>query len=166
MNQEQLMKRFLFETLLCAAVAGIGLAATWRDHGTKPQAKEDCPATALIGKWEKAAAQIAALPAEKRDAVARAHATLAASCPVCQDAPSSFAFLGKFLGSTVALDGLALAAHEENSKAQPEIPADIRAAFEERVAIGAKSKELFAAFARAMPPGGKADCGGAEGHAA
>ncbi|MCI0589333.1 MAG: hypothetical protein L0323_21160 [Planctomycetes bacterium] len=161
------MKQFLIAGLLSVAAAGFGLAATGGDHGTKAEGG-DCPAAALIAKWEKAAAQIAAMPAEKQEAVARAHATLSASCPVCKEAPATFAFLGKFLGSTVALDGLALAAHEPGSKSQApvEIPQEIASAFEQRVAIGARGNELFAAFARAAAPAGKAECGSAEGHGA
>lgn len=159
------MKQFLIAGLLSVAAAGFALAATGGDHGTKAEGG-DCPAAALIAKWEKAAAQIAAMPAEKQEAVARAHATLSASCPVCKEAPATFAFLGKFLGSTVALDGLALAAHAEGSKsqAQAEIPQEIRSAFEQRVAIGARGNDLFAAFARAAAPAGKADCAGAGNH--
>ena len=159
------MKQFLIAGLLSVAAAGFGLAATGGDHGTKAEGG-DCPAAALIAKWEKAAAQIAAMPAEKQAAVARAHATLSASCPVCKEAPATFAFLGKFLGSTVALDGLALAAHEAGSKsqAQVEIPQEIASAFEQRVAIGARGNELFAAFARVAAPAGKADCEGAGNH--
>ncbi|MGH7149119.1 MAG: hypothetical protein ACREIU_00400, partial [Planctomycetota bacterium] len=148
-------------------------AATGGDHGSTAQAKAvaeggDCPAAALIAKWEKAAGQLAAMPAGKREAVARAHATLAASCPVCKEAPATFAFLGRFLGSTVALDALALASFEEGSKSteREAIPEAVRNAFEQRVAIGARGSELFAAFARATAPTGTAECAGAEGHKA
>ncbi len=163
------MKHLLLASLLGVAAAGLGLAATRGDHGAGAQAKDrGWPAAALISKWEKAAAQVAAMPAEKREPVARAQATLAASYPVCKETPATFAFLGRFLGSTVALDGLAVASFEEESKARDReaIPEAVRSAFEQRIAIGAKGNELFAAFARAAALPGRAGCGRAQSHGA
>jgi len=167
---ENPMKNLCLASFLSVAAAGFALAAPAGDDGSKAKAKAgectavakggDCPASALVAKWEKAAEQLAAMPAEKREAVARARATLSASCPVCKEAPASFEFLGRFLGSTVALDRLFLASCEEGSKHEKceEVPEDVRNAFEQRVAIGAKGNELFAAFARANAPPEKSEC--------
>ncbi|HET6201645.1 MAG TPA: hypothetical protein VFI25_02455 [Planctomycetota bacterium] len=163
------MKNLCLASILSVAAAGFALAAPAGDDGSKAKAKSgecaavakdgDCPATALVAKWEKAAEQLAAMPAEKREALARARETLSASCPVCKEGPASFAFLGRFLGSTVALDGLFLACCEGDSKHEKcdEVPEAVRSAFEQRIAIGAKSNELFAVFARASAPPEKAE---------
>ncbi len=158
------MKNFLLASSLLVAAAGSAYAATHGDDGGTATAKaagcaavercEDCPASALVAKWEKAAEHLAAMPARTRETVARARTTLSASCPVCREAPTSFALLGRFLDSTVALDGRLLAACEEVSKSQScdEAPEEIRSAFAQRVAIGAKARALYAAFASAMAP--------------
>jgi hypothetical protein len=150
----------------CLLVPAFSFAATGGDErGTQAadgsgSAKTDCPASALIAKWQKAAEQIAAMPAETRAVVARAHATLSASCPVCQEAPAAFAFLGRFFDATVALDGRILAACEEGARtgAWEAPPAEIQSAFAERVAIGAKARELYAAFTLATTPTEQAHC--------
>jgi hypothetical protein len=163
------MKHLLLASLLGVAAAGLGLAATRGDHGAGAQAKDrGWPAAALLSKWEKAAAQVAAIPAEQREAVSRAQATLAASYPVCKETPATFAFLARFLGSTVALDGLAVASFGEESKAgdREAIPEAVASAFEQRIAIGTKGNELIAAFARAAAPPGKAGCGRAQSRGA
>ncbi|HKB16999.1 MAG TPA: hypothetical protein VKF62_13115 [Planctomycetota bacterium] len=156
------MKTLLLASLLGVAAAGLALAATGGDHGTRAEAKDRVwPAAARLLERERSADEVAAMPAEKRGAVTRAQATLAASSPVCRETPATFALLAEFFASTVALDGLAIASFEEGSNASDHeaIPEAVRSAFDQRIAIGAKGSELFASLARAAAPLGAAGCG-------
>jgi hypothetical protein len=117
--------------------------------------EEGCPAPALIARWAQAREALAALPEARRAAIEDAHATLRAACPVCQEAPSSFAFLGSFLAAAVALDERILTQSEEGGSCA-DTPPEVAAAFAERIAIDARARELFAAFVGAMAPPGAA----------
>src|SRR5262245_30166968 len=152
------MKNLLLASLLGVAAAGLALAATGGDHGNGAEARDrDWPAAALLLKRERSADEVAAMPAEKRVAVTRAQATLAASSPVCRETPATFALLAEFFASTVALDGLAIASFEEGSNASDREA--VRSAFDQRIAIGARGSELFASLVRAAAPLGAAGCG-------
>lgn len=155
------MKRFWLASCLLLPFAAPS-AASSHDKGVAEApvlragdgGDDGCPAAALIERWEQARAALAALPEARRAAVEDAQATLSKSCPVCQEAPGSFAFLGSFLDATVALDERVLATVEESERsgACADTPAEIRAAFAERIAIAARTRELYAAFAGAMAP--------------
>jgi len=166
------MKYLLLSSALLAAAAGLSYAVT--DGGDECAAskqkvsecaasvaageKGDCPATGLIAKWEKAKEQMANLPAEKLAALASARETLSASCPVCVEAPATFAFVGEFFGTTAAFDGMiAECAEKECEEGAAEIPAEIASAWEERVTIGSRAGQLYGVFASATAPA-KAEC--------
>jgi len=127
----------------CLSLAVTGVAAASGD---------ECPATALIAKWEKATERLGAMSAPTREVVAGARKTANASCPVCQETPATFALIGRFLDSTVALDGRVRDVADRLARAQgrDSTPAEIRAAFEQRLAIGSRASELYAAFSRGM----------------
>ncbi|MGH7152068.1 MAG: hypothetical protein ACREIU_15290 [Planctomycetota bacterium] len=169
------MNKFWLAGGLLVPTIGFAFAASGGDEKCTGQAKAaecaglgkggECPASALISKWEKVGEQIASMSTETRETVARARATLSASCPVCQQGPEAWMFLARFLDSSVALDNQFLAACGEGEKAKEceDTPKEIHAAFEERIAIAAKSKDLYAAMGRVMAAGEKAECHEAEG---
>ena len=134
------MLSLVLTSSLCLAVTGFAVSY------------DDCQANALIEKWDKAADRLGALSAASREAISGARARLSASCPVCQETPATFALIGRFLDATVALDGRILDAVERNYRAEGPVsaPAEVRTAFEQRIAIGARARDLFAAFSRGM----------------
>jgi hypothetical protein len=162
------MKTFYVTSALLAAAAGFAFAAL--DGGDECAAqkakaaecaavadgeKGECPATGLIARWEKASEQMAALPAATLEKLASARATLAGACPVCEEAPTSFAFLGEFFATNAAFDEAVLECCGEECEegSEGEIPAEIVSAWKERTAIGGRANHLFQVFARATSPG-------------
>lgn len=166
------MKNLFVTSSLLAAAAGFAFAALGGgDECAAQKAKAgecaavaageqgECPATGLIARWEKASEQMASLPAATLEKISSAQATLAGACPVCEEAPASFAFLGEFFAASAAFDAALLDCTEECEEgAEAEIPAEIASAWKERTTIGGRANDLFQVFARATSPGAKGEC--------
>ncbi|MCI0587453.1 MAG: hypothetical protein L0323_11490 [Planctomycetes bacterium] len=155
---------------LLVPTIGFVLAAHGGDEKCTGQAKAaechgvakggECPADALVAKWAKVGEQMAAMSAETRETVAKARAVVSASCPVCQQGPEAWMFLARFFDSAVSLDNQFLAACGEEGKAKEceDTPKEIHQALEERIAIAAKSKDIYAAMGKVMAAGEKQEC--------
>src|SRR5262245_61132523 len=168
------MTKFWLAGGLLVPTLGFTFAAIHDDGKCTGQAKAEChgvaqngecPADALVAKWAKVGEQMASMPAATRETVAKARATVSASCPVCQQGPEAWMFLAKFFDASVALDNQFMAACEEGGKAKEceDTPKEIHQALEERIALAAKSNALYAAMGKVMAAGEKQECHETEG---
>ena len=110
----------------------VGLIAAWATTtalAADTGRTEDCPATALIERWNEAAVKLRELPEASRQEIDTAQKTLSKSCPVCQETPDSFAFLGRFFDGSAESFVMGLA---ESSELSPEVWEQLRLEIQRR----------------------------------